>query len=65
MVTIIPNKPLIEDIFDYETEKGTYKIVQFRDFNDYLKGSAVLEETKAAIWHTDMDFLLSRNTFVQ
>ena len=52
-----------EDIFDYETEKGTYKIVQFRDFNDYLKGSAVLEGTKATAKLTDMDFEVERNTF--
>ena len=54
-----------EDIFEYDSSKLTFKIIQFRDFNDYLKGSAVLEETKASAWTTDMNFALSRNTFAK
>ena len=57
--------PRGEDMFESDSSKLTFKIIQFRDFNDYLKGSAVLEGTKASAWPTDMNFALSRNTFAK
>lgn len=54
-----------EDMFESDSSKLTFKIIQFRDFNDYLKGSAVLEGTKASAWPTDMKFELERNTFAR